>query len=110
MLQEDMSSKMAQIARQIKDRGGSVDVAEMDRILNGFRITKMKRHYKKTLVEVGYLYFDELANRYWVTKEGEMSATITVTVTSLYATAVQRYITQALSAHAGIVEVGEVEI
>jgi len=111
MMQEDMSSRMAQITRQIADRGGSVEVAELDRILTGFRITRQKQHYKKMLVTTGYLYYDELAMRYRLTKESEASATFTITVKpSLFADGVRRYVAHTLAAHAGIIEVGEVEL
>jgi len=111
MLRDDMSSTMAQITRQVADRGGSVDVPEMDRILNGFGITRQKKHYKRMLVTTGYLYFDAPADRYRTTKESEASATITITVMpSLYADGVRRHIVSEVSRHAGIIEVGEVEL
>jgi len=104
-----MSSRMAQIANQVADRGGSVDEEEMDRILTGYGITRQKAHYKRTLVNTGYLY--HAAKQYIASEESVKTATIEIAVKpSLFAEEVRRHIVQELAAHEGIIEVGEVEL
>jgi len=109
MLPNNMSSRMAQIANQVADRGGSVDEEEMDRILTGYGVTRQKAHYKRMLVTSGYLYHDD--DRYTASAESVQTATITITVRpSLFAEEVRRYTGHALALHEGIVEVSEVEL
>ena len=107
--QESMSAKMAKVTVQIDARGGTVDEAELDRILRGFGVVRQAANYRAKLVEYGYLNYDR--GYYHLSAESQESATITIIVTpSLYGEEVRRHLVETLAGYPDLIEVSDVSI
>ena len=109
--QDSMSTRMAQVTRQVAACGGRVTEERLDVILREFGITRQRQDYKTKMVEYGYLQYDKVERRYRNTKDGSKVAAIAVTVKpSLYAEEVRRHLVDTLAGYAGLIEISEVEL
>lgn len=106
-----MSARMARVTNRIAAMGGRATEEQLDRLLLQQDIVRLRDEYKTKMVSYGYLDYDPRTDKYYLSAESKLTATIEISIKpSLYAEEVRRHLDEMLAEYAGLIEIGKVEL